>query len=174
MQINKSHCLSLFAQWMRRDKNARSEMALSNISHAWTLKTRRYTWVFFKLTWAESTLCDWRVHQKSKLCTWIFFKVISVLVWFFCIFFLHDYNLLASVFETAKHTFSLDNFKISWICDQGREQFFFWQWSPLFSLLWTQLNSLGISFDITRQFLMRLEFSSLTLLSRLFFSTKWT
>ena len=87
MQINKNHSLSLFAQWMRRDKNARSEMALSNISHAWTLKTRRYTWVFFKLTWAESTLCDWRVHQKSKLCTWNFFKVISVFFLFFCIFF---------------------------------------------------------------------------------------
>ena len=83
--------------------------------------------------------------------------------------FLHDYEpclLNGILIEIAKHTFSLDNFKISRICDLGREQFFFWQCSPLFSLLRTQPNSLGISFDITRQFLMRLEFSRLTLLSR--------
>ena len=53
--------------------------------------------------------------------------------------------------EIAKHTFSVDNFKISRICDQGREQFFVWHCSPLFSL--SQPNSLGISFDITRQLL---------------------
>ena len=61
--------------------------------------------------------------------------------------------------EIAKHT-NLSNMR------PRKTVLLLAQCSHLFSLLRTQPNSLGISFDITRQFLMRLEFSRWTLLSR--------
>ena len=68
----------------------------------------------------------------SKFCKWL-----EVFAWLWTV-------LTGIGVEIAKHTFSLDNFNISRICDQGREQFFFWQCSPLFSLLRTQPNNLRI------------------------------
>ena len=76
-------------------------------------------------------------YNFSKFCTWRFLKWFVVFAWLWTV-------LTGIGVEIAKHTFSLDNIKISRICDQGREQFFLWQRSPLFSLLRTQPNNLRI------------------------------